>query len=169
VNQPRAVVVHSSGERQRIRIPSRRGDHDFFEKVRQAAEQSPFELVRANVLTGSILFQGKHVDREAVTRFGRDSDLFRIASTMPAPALARRISAPLTTLDDTIKRLSAGQLDLPGALFILLLFTAVYEIARGRLRTPPWYTAFWYAFGLFTKTLIDRDKDDLRQNPRSGA
>ena len=167
MNPPVAVVIHSGVGRQRIRIPARRGDRDYFQKVRQAAEQGPIETIRANVLTGSILFQGKKVDPEAVARFGRDSDLFRIESDLPGPTMAKRISAPLAATDDTIKRMTAGQLDLPGALFILLLFTALYEIARGRFRTPPWYTAFWYAFGLFTKVLIDREIDDLRQDQRA--
>lgn len=169
MNLPRAVVVHASPDRQRIRIPSRRGDRDYFVKVHQAAVQAPIEIVRANVLTGSILFQGKKADPESIARFGSDNNLFRIEPALPAPALAKRISAPVTTVDGTIKHLTAGQLDLPGALFILLLFTAVYEIARGRFRTPPWYTAFWYAFGLFTKALIDRETDDLRQNHRPDA
>ena len=33
-------------------------------------------------------------------------------------------------------------------------FISAAEMAREANRTPPWYTAFWYAFGLFTKSLL---------------
>jgi hypothetical protein len=156
VTLPEAVVVHSTHERQRIRIPACRGDLRYFAKVRKAALKAPMELIRANALTASILFEGANTTPDAVVRFGRDHKLFTIRSAWPAPPLAERITAPMATVDKGIRDLSAGKVDLPGALFILLLFTALYEIAKGRFRTPPWYTAFWYAFGLFTKTMIDR-------------
>jgi hypothetical protein len=37
-----------------------------------------------------------------------------------------------------------------------LLGTGIYQIVRGNFGAPPWYTAFWYAFGVFTKSLIDK-------------
>lgn len=154
---PEAFVVHAGVGRRRIRIPSRRGDLRFFAKVRSAARKAPIETIRVNTTTGSILFEGERVTQASVADFGSDNDLYRISPALPAPSMARRISTPVASLDKGIKDFSAGQLDLPGALFILLLFTALYEIARGRFRTPPWYTAFWYAFGLFTKAIIDRE------------
>jgi hypothetical protein len=157
VNLPEAFVAHSSAARIRVRIPGCRRDLKYFAKVRKAALKAPVEMIRANALTASILFQGRQATADAVAAFGRDNGLFAIAPPAPAPSLARRIASPLATCDRSIKSVSAGQIDLPGALFILLLFTALYEIARGRFRTPPWYTAFWYAFGLFTKAVIGRD------------
>ncbi|MGD9251026.1 MAG: hypothetical protein PVG19_07365 [Desulfobacterales bacterium] len=156
---PQAFVVHSSPERIRIRIPRCRRDLKYFSTVRKAALNAPIEFIRINALTASILFKGNKATAEAVAEFGEGNRLFAITSGMPAPSMAKRIAAPLTACDRSLKSISAGQVDLPGTLFILLLFTALYEIARGRFRTPPWYTAFWYAFGLFTKALIDRDTD----------
>jgi len=161
VNLPAAVVVHSTSERQRIRIPACRGDLAYFGKIRDAARKAPIESIRANTLTGSILFQGRNATAEAVARFGSENGLFDIRPALPAAPLTKRIAAPLAAVDRGLRQVSAGQIDLPGTLFILLLFVALYEIARGRFRTPPWYTAFWYAFGLFTKTLIDRNQPDL--------
>jgi hypothetical protein len=156
VTLPEAVVVHATHERQRIRIPACRGNLEYFDEVRKAALKAPMELIRSNTLTASILFEGEHTTPDAVARFGRDNELFTIRSAWPAPPVAERMTAPLAAVDSGIREISAGKVDLPGALFILLIFSALYEIAKGRFKTPPWYTAFWYAFGLFTKTMIDR-------------
>jgi hypothetical protein len=154
---PVAFVVHASRARVRVRLPDRRGDLKYFAGVRKAALKAPFEIMRVNAFTGSILFAGRQTTGDAVAAFGTDNGLFTIQTALPIPSLAKRITAPLTTCNRSLKALSGGRVDLPEALFILLLFTALYEIARGRFRTPPWYTAFWYAFGLFTKTVIDRE------------
>jgi len=37
-----------------------------------------------------------------------------------------------------------------------LLGLGLYQILRGNFRAPPWYTAFWYALGIFTKSLSDK-------------
>jgi hypothetical protein len=157
VNLPEALVVHAGASRLRVRIPAGRGDLKFVAKVRAAALKSRIAFIRANATTGSILFSGENATYDAVAAFGRDNGLFEIKTALPAPPLATRISTPLASVNRSLQKVSAGQVDLPGALFIILLFTALYEIARGRFRTPPWYTAFWYAFGLFTKSLLDRE------------
>jgi hypothetical protein len=169
VNLPEAVVVHSGASRLRVRIPAGRGDMKYIAKVRAAALKSRIEFIRANATTGSILFQGENATAEAVAAFGRDNDLFVIQPALPAPSLAKRISTPLASCNRSLQQLSAGQIDLPGAVFVLLLITALYEIARGRLRTPPWYTAFWYAFGLFTKSLLDRETERHEADDSRGA
>lgn len=158
-----AVIAHACTGRLRIRVPDRRGDLRYFENVRKAALKSSIEVIRVNAFTGSILFHGRQATESAVAEFGSVNDLFAIYAALPAPSLAKRISAPLTTCNRSLQQWSAGQIDLPGAFFILLLFIALFEIARGRFRTPPWYTAFWYAFGLFTKALIDREPGDHLQ------
>lgn len=167
MNLPEAVVIHASPQRLRLRIPACRGDLRYFAKVRKAALKAPVELLRINALTGSLLFQGAQATPESVAGFGRDNQLYTIAPALPAIPMAKRMTAPLTAVDKGIREVSSGQLDLPGGLFILLLFTALYEIASGRFKTPPWYTAFWYAFGLFTKALIDRDSDGRKRDRRA--
>lgn len=157
MNLPTAVVVHATHERQRIRIPECRGDLRYFAGVRKAALKAPMEYIRVNALTASILFEGADITPEAVNKFGKENQLFTIAPALPVPSAAKRVTAPLTAVDKGIREISAGQIDLPGALFILLLLTALYEIASGRFKSPPWYTAFWYAFGLFTKSMLDRE------------
>jgi hypothetical protein len=54
-----------------------------------------------------------------------------------------------------VKALSGGELDLSGIIFIALLGFGLWELAIGNFKRPPWYTAFWSAFRLFSKTIID--------------
>ena len=157
------MIAHAIEGRLRIRLPARRGDLNYFARVRKAAVNAPIEVIRANAATGSILFHGAGANPEAVAAFGRENDLYAIQPAWPPARLAERVTAPLAACNRQIRKWSSGQLDMPGALFILLLFTAIYEIAKGRFRTPPWYTAFWYASGLFTKAVIDRESGDHRQ------
>jgi hypothetical protein len=141
----------------------------YFAEVRKASLKAPFEIVRANAVTGSILFTGQQATAERAAAFGSDTGLYAITPASPVTSLTERIVDPLVGCSRGIKKLSSGRLDLPGALFILLLFVAIYEIARGRFRIPPWYTAFWYAFGLFTKAFIDQEADDGCQQTSSDS
>lgn len=169
MNPPKAVVVHASSGRLRLRIPACRGDLRYFAKIRRTAQKSAIQLTQVNAVTGSLLFQGTNATPDGAASFGRDNQLYVVAPALPAPPMAKRITAPLTAVDKGIRDVSAGQIDLPAALFILLLFTAIYEIASGRFKAPPWYTAFWYAFGLFTKAMIDRDTGDRKPDRREAA
>ena len=49
-----------------------------------------------------------------------------------------------------------GKIDLPSGIFFALLGTGIYQLARGRFIIPPWYTAFWYAFGLVSMYVIEK-------------
>jgi hypothetical protein len=46
--------------------------------------------------------------------------------------------------------------DLTSALFAALVIFGISELIRGHWKTPPWYTAFWYAFGGYSKVLLDQ-------------
>ena len=63
-------------------------------------------------------------------------------------------------MSQSLRRFSSGELDLAVMVFIALLGVGVYQIARGNFGAPPWYTAFWYALGVLTKTSSNTDSDD---------
>ena len=153
---PLAQIVHQSAGRVRLRIPALRGNRDFFARV--AAELPPAPdctLLSYNPVSASLLFGGGATPA-AVTAAGAAAGLFRIddAPTVVMP-LARRVAEPIRCLDQGIRRRSDGVIDLSGAFFILMVFFGIFELARGNFRTPPWYTLFWYAFGVFSKSVAD--------------
>lgn len=160
---PEAQVCHRSINRLRIRIPSRRGDRNYFESLREKfAALKTFESMEINPVTGSVLFLGKGADPSLVGDAGKSGGLFSFKEEMevrPVP-LSRRIAEPIQGASAFLTRNTGGLVDLPGLAFVLLLGIGAYQVLRGNLRSPPWYTAFWYAFGVFTKSLADMASKD---------
>jgi hypothetical protein len=54
-----------------------------------------------------------------------------------------------------LKRLTSGEVDIPSLVFLGLVVSGIYEIARGNLVMPAWYTAFYYALQVFSRGQID--------------
>jgi len=162
VTLPIAHVVHHSARRLRLRVPARRGQRAFFEHVPPGFEdEARVQAVRANATSASLLFVGDGTDLGTIGRAGEAAGWFRLAALPPAtlPA-AQRVAAPIGALDRRLRDLSGGSLDLANGFFLGLLFFGVYELAIGNFRRPPWYTVFWYAFGVFSKTLVDKAAGD---------
>ncbi len=44
--------------------------------------------------------------------------------------------------DKDLKKISGGELDIPSLVFLSLLISGIWQIARGNLGMPAWYTAF---------------------------
>lgn len=154
---PEAKVSHQSSKRLRIKIPSQKGEGEYFQIVgKKLVEYQAFDVLQLNPVTGSVLFLDERLDIAGIEAYARENGLFDLkkagVSVMP---LSRRIAEPLSGTSSFLSRTTGGFLDLPGAAFLLLLGVGLYEIVRGNFRTPPWYTAFWYAFGIFTKSIVD--------------
>ncbi|MDX9786520.1 MAG: hypothetical protein RBT11_07080 [Desulfobacterales bacterium] len=154
---PEATIKHSLRRRLRLQVMSKRGDSAYFEKVENWLKEAlSSSTITVSALTGCLVIENDSVNIEAVRSIASQRQLFLITPGTPAPKkLAERIAAPIRKVNCGINVLSDGALDLPGALFLLLLIFGVWELAIGNFRRPPWYTAFWYAFGLFSKSLYD--------------
>ena len=46
-------------------------------------------------------------------------------------------------------------MDIPTLVFLSLLISGIWQIARGSVAMPAWYTAFYYALGIFTRAQVD--------------
>jgi Heavy metal associated domain 2 len=163
---PEAQICHSSENRVRIRIPSKKGEAEYFKSLRDKfLTLKKFEAVEVNPVTGSVLFAGAHADISNIITAGESEGFFSVKKEVevrPVP-VSRRLAQPLQEASAFLTRSSGGLLDLPGLAFILLLGIGAYQVLRGNLRSPPWYTAFWYAFGVFTKSVADMaSKDENR-------
>lgn len=162
---PEAHVSHQSAKRLRIKIPSHKGDWDYFQSLgKKLVKYQDFDVLQLNPVTGSVLLLDERLDVAGIEAYASENGLFdlRRAATRAVP-LSRRIAEPLSDTSSFLSRTTGGFLDLPGAAFLLLLGVGLYEIVRGNFRTPPWYTAFWYAFGVFTKCIVDKaSKEEAR-------
>jgi hypothetical protein len=157
---PEVRLCHFSTGRLRIRIDRRRGDGAYFQGLQEKlAAHSGYAAIATNPVTGSVLVEDVRVSPAEVASFGREAGLFELdlAPRLPRGGVQNIIS-PLKTVDVNLRHITGGTLDVPSAVFVALVIFGVIEILRGNFKTPPWYTAFWYAFGVFTKTLMENRK-----------
>jgi hypothetical protein len=155
---PEARVSHRTPGRLRIKIASRKGDLDFFAKLQKSFQRKlKFQEIHTNAVTGSVLIQDPDIDIGVISEHADEYNFFSLQDTAAEKVpLARSLMMPVQEMDRKIKRFTADEVDVFGVTFILLCLFGIYELLRGNFRTPPWYTAFWYAFGIFTKSMVDR-------------
>jgi hypothetical protein len=121
---PGAFLAHASGGRTRLRVPSRRGDTDYFTAC--AARLAEFDGVLAvtpRALTASLLVEHDG-DFGAIAARARAAGLFALEPASGEPELARGPAVP-------------GLAGVLGAL-------AVVQLLRQRV-LPPAITLLWYA------------------------
>ncbi len=156
-NLPVAYISHQSPGRVRVKIDSQRGDVDYFTELETTFQtEFPSYSISATLLTGSLLITGDEVNAEAVIQWGADHLFFTMKkSSSPRKPLSLSIADPIVSANQKIRQFSGGAIDMPGMIFISALMFGVYEIIIGNFRKPPWYTAFWYAFGMYSKSYFD--------------
>jgi hypothetical protein len=65
------------------------------------------------------------------------------------------VAASFRAYNENLKKLTGGEIDIPSLVFVSLLISGIWQIARGNLAMPAWYTAFYYALGVFTSAKVD--------------
>jgi len=161
-----AYISHTTSGRFRIRIPSKKGDAAFFQSLKDLAGQYPnIHEVAANPVTGSILI--KHslepaiMEELARTYFPRQSKQL----DSPSSNIHRQVTETYNQVENKIKKLTGGEMDVGTLSFGTLLILGIYQISRGNFMAPAWYTAFWYALNIFLKS---KPKGKNTQPERSG-
>lgn len=154
---PLGQLIHNIPNRLRIKVESKQGDAVFFNTIEKETQNRFSQLkVQSNPVTGSILIFGIE-DVNALKEFFKANNLFELSIPPPAPkSLAQHLMQPIDQINKAAGNFTGGILDLPSAIFLGLLTFGIIELARGNLRMPPWYTAFWYAFGVFSKSIADK-------------
>jgi hypothetical protein len=156
---PFGHCVHSSPERIRLRVKEKQGDEVYFDHVLQTLRAAfPKAQVEVNFRTGSVLCIGA-VGFEDLARAGWEKDLFQVTALPPRVTATKAIHQGVAEMNATIRRSFGGELDLTSLVFLILVGTGIYQVARGNLGLPPWYTAFWYALGVCTKSVSDESHD----------
>lgn len=158
VDVPQGRVTHWTPTRLRIKVPALRDNpHQAPGLAQKLLECGQIEEVHVNLHAASLLLRGSSLNLDDIGAFIRDHRLLALdmqgARRVP---VSKRIVSPLLQANQKLNRFSGGELDVAGLAFLSLLVIGAYQILRGRVAAPPWYTAFWYAFGVFTKVLIDK-------------
>ncbi len=150
---PLAYISHRTRGRLRIRIPSKKGDREFFGGLKERF--SGFEGIKAvevNALTGSLLVI-HDLDSERIAGYAMAGNLFSLQGLNASPRrLQQRVSETFKGMNTQLVALTGGEIDIGGLAFLLLLGAGIYQMSVGNLTALPWYAAFWYAFNIFLKS-----------------
>ena len=151
---PEAYVSHRTPSRLRIKIPSKKGNFSFFSTLLERLGKCPgIEGIKISPAIGSALILG---DTKVAADFAKKNELFHLkAVEPPRKTFFVNVADTFRTYDKDLKKMSGGGLDIPSLVFLSLLISGIWQIARGNLGMPAWYTAFYYALGVFTHTQLD--------------
>lgn len=154
---PEARVTHALPSRVRIRVPAQRGDEAWFARA-AARLRALGHSVEPNATTASLLLTGRAIDVAAVGAAAEADGLFHLvaASASEGQRILLDVTNPVRALDERVRRATGGQVDLPLAVFLYLMGAAAYQVVRGNIAAPPWYSGLWYAFGVYSRKLADR-------------
>ena len=150
---PDAHVCHRTPDRLRIKIPSRKGDEAYFSSLTAHFSGLPgIKSLQANPLTGSVLFISG-IEPRRIADHGETNQLFKLRDVSPASGpLTHKVAGDFHKLNSQVKRYTGGEIDLPGLAFLGLVGAGFYQVLLGEFMAPAWYTAFWYATSILTKT-----------------
>jgi hypothetical protein len=159
---PEAYIVHRVNNRLRIKVPSKRGDKLYFASIeKKFSKDSGDQSAVVNPDTASVLFLG-HFTAKHIAEVAQQSDLFKLETKKRhSETLLGGVKDMFRTADKRLLKVTGGELDIPSVVFLGLVSHGIYQFARGNFAAPPWYTAFWYALGLFSKSrLTDLEEID---------
>jgi hypothetical protein len=159
---PEAIIKHHMTGRIRITIPTRKKDSVYFKNIQNRLRQVlSYHRITVSALTGSLIMEDENLEIEKVRIAAEKHALFTLKSaglparTLTAKTITERVAISIKSTNQNVSKISDGALDLFGVIFMFLLLLGFWELAIGNLKRPPWYTTFWYAFGLFSKTILD--------------
>ena len=146
---PAAHVVHQLPGRLRLRIPQKRKDPAFFDRLKaRLAEIEGIERVSVDDLTGSVLIH-HYLSREELDAL-LETDLELALEAPPTPPARHALTplgAAIHAVDHGLQRATQGTTDFRALLFVLLVALAIRQFLRGEVMIPA--VAFlWNAFDL---------------------
>jgi hypothetical protein len=138
----------------RIKIPQKKGDSAYFLSLNTAMSQlGGIKRLESNPITGSVLFI-HNINADAIIEFARANSIFHfhLNSLNQNTNLHGNIMEAFKGINNQVRGLTGGEIDLWSLSFILLVAVGLYEICMGNFAAPAWYTAFWYALNIFLKS-----------------
>ena len=143
-------------------MPSKKGDEDYFEQLSQEfADHDGVEEVFVNPHTGSALFVHK-TDPRKIVHHAAENQLFTIVpKKQPVQTLFGGVADVLREGNKKLKRMTGGELDVRSLVFLLLLVSGAYQLFRGNVAVPAWYTAFYYAMQIFPGGEVDEPDEGM--------
>jgi hypothetical protein len=167
---PGAYIKHQLPGRVRIKIPQKKGDFDYFDRIAELFSRCPgISQLQLNPVAGSLLIcHGAETQFLAIAEFAQTNGLFSLIEppeeiiTIPPLPLARLTADGLGNIDDLLMGFSRGRLDSHTLLIMALIGLAVRQGTRGNVMGAA-SSLIWYAFRLLkeeSEKTFDLDKYD---------
>jgi hypothetical protein len=171
---PEAFITHVSKGRVRVKIPAKKKHGEYFSQLKNYLAPLPGVVkVETNSLTGSVLVLHS-VDLKSLEDFKTMSEysemmgLFKVAEREAGNiSLGRILAGGFAGLDQSVKGLTAGLLDLPTLGIVGLLGVGVWQISRGDVAVPA-VTALWYASSILRRQLIEGKQENPKVTTEGG-
>ncbi len=159
---PEATVLHSCQGRARLRISSRRRDVGYFSVLENALSQCEGVLtISTNPVTASVLVLHQ-TKPDKLYRFAGRNGLFRVTDKPGTFApVAGAIKKSGAGIAKATGRMARGEVKAADLSVLVLVGLSLYQIARGNIRAPAWYTSLWYAYNIGRSSLRNRDNSAL--------
>jgi hypothetical protein len=174
-------VVSSTPSRTRLRVSSKRRNHQEMTRITHALRSHPdVSEVRTNVQTGSIVIH--HADKEdsldaiaAVLQdlgvvLGSVTDV-ELPFTQGKSEVAADLTSAVADLNERVGKATNGVVDLRLLVPVGLAALAFRELLRTgwEFEAAPWYVLAWYAFDSFIKLHYIAEPPTTQQPSRNGS
>jgi hypothetical protein len=155
-NHPSAYIKHQLPGRVRLKIPQKRGDFHYFDRIAELFTGCPgITQLQLNPSAASILIcHMTETDFLNIAEFAQTNGLFTIVEqpeeetfTIPYLPIPKLTSTGLNRVDESLMGFSQGLLDGRSLLFLALIGLAVRQMTKGNVMGPA-TTLLWYAFSL---------------------
>ena len=141
---PEAIIVHRTNERLRLRIPSEKGETDYFTRLKASIMKfQKYDVIETNPFTCSLLIIQKNLECDELITYAEKNKLFSVRTPgFLLDSIATQITRPIGSLNGFLNRFTKGELDLTSMTFLTLIGVGLFQIIRGGFKPPPWYTAY---------------------------
>jgi len=154
-NHPSAYIKHQLPGRVRLKIPQKRGDFRYFDRIAELFTDCPgITQLQLNPPAASILIcHVTETDFLNIAEFAQTNGLFTITEqpeetySMPYLPIPKFTSKGLNRVDESLMDFSQGLLDGRSLLILALIGLAVRQMTKGNIMGPA-TTLLWYAFSL---------------------
>lgn len=153
-NQPSAYIKHQLAGRVRLKIPQKRGNFRYFDRIAELFADCPgITQLLLNPPAASILIcHVTETDFLNIAEFAQTNGLFTIVEqpeeetfTIPYLPIPKLTSTGLKHLDESLIDFSKGRLDGRSLLILALIGLSVRQMTKGHVLGPA-STLLWYAF-----------------------
>ncbi len=132
-----AHIVHSLPGRTRLKVPDRRGEPGYFNRLSERLSQCAGVVrVETNARTGSLLLEHT-IPLAAIAAFAQSQQLFTLGPPEPLQRdITQSTQAGLRWLNRQFAQASEGLLNVRVALIIGLAGLIIIQVARGQILMP---------------------------------